>query len=668
MMNDLNKYAKRTLLITVCLLVLLAPFYAAPSSVQATAQFQGRYGGTLRVGYPAGFRGWGVYQNYRSPSAYIHQQVYNNIYTYDDLYNVNGDLMKGVPQVEKVGDNWVWTMELEHNIRWHDGVPLTAEDIVFTYETICFGGQDRDFVSDEINERLELPTPYSTSYFRNLIKIEQDGMYKVKFTFTEELSQDWVTEWHSNYSVLPKHLWKDFNRNNPPGQQMEDNRFNTEAIGSGPFKLSEWEPEQFVILDRNDDYFRGIPYLENIIFTVIPDPAAQVLALENGEIDTIHEQANYPQAEINRVNALPEFSVDGFPYTTTWRVRLNQHPDGIAKWPWLGDVNVRYAMEYAINKQGIVDTILNGITKVTDTPISWIVAPYGGDYNTVDQGYTGDWPIVKRTYDPDMARTLLEEAGWTLNADGVRHKVIDGVDYLCSGGEMPYYAYATSWAEAIQQNWQDVGIWITPVPMESATFFDGVEISETGLQNENLGGPWPASLNTMGAGPDPDNIRDWLEIRSEYPYTTGGENFGWYINERVDELLQEGRYLSDYSVRKPIYDEIQYLVHQDCPLIFLWNKWKIEAWNNDFAGFGSMRPIAWFGCYFRGNQTTSNIERGVYWRGGSVNPEGDQTTIIQTTTQTTATTVPEFSLKYLAAFASILFIGMLVYRRKLRRR
>jgi peptide/nickel transport system substrate-binding protein len=449
---------------------------------------------------------------------------------------------------------------------------------------------------------------------------------------------------------------------------MEDNEFNETPMGSGPYMINEWQPEQYVILDRFEDYFRGIPFIDTLLFTVIPDPAAQVLALENGEIDTIHEQANYPQAEINRVNALPDFSVDGFPYTTTWRVRLNQHPEGVAKWPWLGDLKVRYAMEYAIDKQSIVDTILSGITKVTDTPISWIVAPYGGDYNTVDQGYTGEWAIEKRGYDPDMARQLLEEAGWTLNDDGVRHKVIDGVDYTISGGEMPYYAYATSWAEAIQQYWQEVGIWITPVPMESATFFDGVEISEKGMQNDDLGGPWPASLNTMGAGPDPDNIRDWLEIRSEYPFTSGGENFSWYVNERVDELLQEGRYIAEYSERKPIYDEIQYLVHQDCPLIFLWNKWKIEAWNNDWAGFGSMRPVAWYGSYFRGDQIASNVEKGVYWRGGSVNYGGDVTTITDITTETTATTVPEFNMKYLALVASAIIIGMIAYRRKIRHR
>jgi ABC-type transport system substrate-binding protein len=320
-------------------------------------------------------------------------------------------------------------------------------------------------------------------------------------------------------------------------------------------------------------------------------------------------------------------------------------------------------MEHAIDKQTIVDQVLFGITKPTSCVVSWIVGAYSGDYNNAENGYTGPYPIVKREFNPDGARKLLDDAGWVLK-DGVRQK--DGVKI--EGVEMPYYHYATSWAEAISQYWADIGIFIDPVPIESTTFFQGIEVTELGLENEAVGGPYPLSLNTMGGGPDPGDVYDWIESRpAEYGegWTQGVNNFGFYVNEDVDRLFAEGRLTGEYLERKAIYDELYWRVHEDAGFIMLWNKWKVEAWNNEFAGFGSQRPIAWYGGYFRGTDESSNIEKGVYWRGGSEDPFPETSVMTSVITQVTTQVVPEFmDLRVLAVFALSLLTGVFVYRRR----
>jgi peptide/nickel transport system substrate-binding protein len=649
--------------------MILSPFYAAPTGVQATNQFEGRYGGTLRIAYGSDPIGWNPVINYWSTSMYYYINCFVKGYRFDDLYNIVGYACEGSPEFEATAEYpSIYTWTLKDGVMWHDGTPLTTQDIKFTYETHAWGASDDPMIDEDIRNRLELPQYHSNTYFHALDKIEVVNDKVIKFYFNEVTLDSWISEMNSNV-ILPYHIYKDFNTNNPAGQTFEDNPYNLMPVGSGPYQVTEFERDQFTVMERFDDYFDGVPYLQTLVWNVITDPTAAMLALENGEIDTVHEQLNFPAAEIDRVNSDPQFSVDAFPYTTTWRVTPNFHPEALATWPWVGDVEVRKAMEYAIDKETIVDQVLNGITRPTSTAVSWIVAPYGGDYNTDEFGYTGDWKITPRNFDPDMARTVLDAAGWTLNGDGVRHKVIDGVDHKIEGVEMPYYHYATAWGEAIASNWADVGIFVNPVPIESTTFFQGIEVTELGLQNPAVGGPYPLGLNTMGGGPDPDQVNGWIRTRPAWGpgWEWGGDNFGFYSNERVDELFDIGASTAVYAERKAAYDELQYLVHEDAGFIMLWNKWKVEAWNNDFTGFGSNRPIAWYGGYFRGNDESSNVEKGVYWRGGTVNPGGDVTTIMTTSIMTTATTVSEFmDLRILAAFTIVMAAGIFAIRRRRR--
>jgi peptide/nickel transport system substrate-binding protein len=322
-------------------------------------------------------------------------------------------------------------------------------------------------------------------------------------------------------------------------------------------------------------------------------------------------------------------------------------------------------MEYAIDKQTIVDQILKGLTTPTHTVVSSTVKAYAGDFNTAEEGYTGDFPITLRKYDPDMANQLLNEAGWTLNADGVREKDGQTLEF-----EWLHYDTGIQMAQAIDSYFTDVGIITEPIPIDSTTFYQTFEQGKTGLMTPESGGPFPMSMNTMGAGPDPDNCKTWIEPRpGEWPWTRGSMNFGFYQNERVGDLIDIGAENTDYATRKAAYDELQQIVHEDAPIVFLWNHFKIQAWNNDFQGFDSNKPVSWWGAYFRGDDDSANINKGVYWTMGTDDPF-PKTTVMDTVTQATTmmtTVVFEFmDLRVMMVFAMVMLFGVMIARRRRR--
>jgi peptide/nickel transport system substrate-binding protein len=669
-MNDVKTLSKRTVLVTVCLLLVFSPFYVAPTAVNAQAEFDPRYGGTLRVAFK-----WDI-QSFNGMVHYWHSNmqkaVFSHLATYDNLYNVVGDALKSWSVDEEPGYPSVYTVVLEDNIRFSDGQPLTSEDVKFTFETTAFSAMNKPGIPAEINDRLASPA-YRNWHFANLDKIEIVDEVTTKFYFTEVQLETWMVEYAGSFHVYPKHLWEDYNKNNPPGSTWEVNPQNEKPVGSGAFMVEEYERDQYTILKRNPDHFRGVPYLENVVWSIIPDRMTAVIAMENGEIDAINE-ALFPYSEYPRMLEDPRFTVAKVLLPNTWRVRMNMHPDAVATWPWLDREDpdaraVRYAMEYAIDKEALVNQVLSGVTEPSYTTYDSTMSPWTGEKNTVEAGYTGDWPLELRYYDKQKAIDLLEGAGWKVNpATGIRQKTIDGKVHKLEF-KMSYYDYAYAEAEAVAEFWEEVNIACTPDPVESVTFWEDIEASWEGLNNENLGGPWPCSLNSMSPGPDPDRVTLWMESRTGPP--PSNDNFGFYSNPQVDALIAAGRSTTKYSERKQYYDELQYHVHMDQGFIYLYNRWRIEAWSSDFGGFECHRPAMEYGFFFRGNQTAANPEDGVYWRGGTETPfpETPMTTVMTQMTTMVTTMVPEFmNLQLLAAFALFLLVGLFVYRRHKGRR
>jgi peptide/nickel transport system substrate-binding protein len=292
---------------------------------------------------------------------------------------------------EQSADGLTWTIQLRHDVKWSDGEPFTADDMLFWASVIqdpsTLGAEwvhPRFFVNDQ---------PF---------KFEKVDDYTVKITTAAP-----VPTLLNNICapLIPAHY---FQKNNVSNAAMIKDPFNTEAnIGTGPFIITSYLKGEAVILHRNDNYWGGKPYLDSIQFRIIPDAQARLIALQTGEIDFMGvSPKNVPDLIDSPHIALFTKTVD-----MQYHYRLN-----VSK-PTLADKRTRQALYYALDRSAIVQALRLGYGEIADSPFNPAVTAY----ETLP-GYA---------YDVQKAQQLLEEVGWVKGADGVY--VADHVDGVAKG-------------------------------------------------------------------------------------------------------------------------------------------------------------------------------------------------------------------------------------------
>jgi peptide/nickel transport system substrate-binding protein len=590
-----NKKIARIAFSIVIMFLMASPL--APLTF-AQANTENRLGGTLRIAYlrdPISFNG---ILNFWSTTAYFNADMFDRLLTYDKNYNLIGDLAQSW---QSTPDGKTWTFHLYQNVTWHDGVKFTSADVKWHYLNLL---NNTSLMRSFLNAA-------------NLTSIDTPDDYTVIFHFQNVAHADNIFALaQADSYILPKHIFE--------GTDFQNNPANLKPIGTGPFKFVDYVKDDHVTMEANPNYFRGRPYLDKLIWLIIPQQQTSELAFQNSQVDNIHETLGLPFADISSWQQTQGITVDTFQYYTTWRITFNFRPKAVAKFPWLGDVRVRQAMWYAIDRQSIINTVLYGITAPTDTAISNVIAPY---YNP---------NTVKYPYDPDKANQLLDAAGYPKGPDGWRFHT-------------PLVSYQTGgpFAEVIKQYLAKVGIDVDLRLIENTTFFSLYEINPDGF-----GDDIPMGIQTFGTGPDPSTIFDWIHSR---PGGLGGENSGWYSNATVDHLLEEAQNSNDFNLRRNDYFQVQDILAKQVPMIFLWNNWKTEVWRNTFAGFReSERPIGWYANH-----------RLVWWTQGTpqatttVGPPTTESMATQTTQTTQVTQTPTGGLD-MTTIASIVVVIVVI--------
>lgn len=406
-------------------------------------------------------------------------------------------------------DGLVYTFHLRPGVTWQDGQPLTAEDVRFTFA--AFGnpatGSPRagDFarvaaveVVDPLTVRIRLSEVYSP-FLRNVA---------------------------AAYPILPAHRLAGI-----AAQKLRESGFGRDPLGTGPFRLETWRPGEYVALAANPRYFEGAPYLDRVVFRIIPDQNTLLTQLLSGEIDV--DLAVRPQdiAVIERQPNLRLVEFDGLSYTY---IGFN------LRHPILRERLVRRAIGYAIDRQGIVDHILLGRGRVANGPFpprSWAYNPNGPDF----------------TYDPEEARRLLDEAGWRPGPDGIRTK--DGRPLRFRLSTNQGNRVREQLVAVLQQQLREVGIGVQPETVEWSRFIDDM------VQP----GRFDAIVLSWSLSADPDNRT--IFHSSQFP---PGLNSGFYANPTVDRLLDEGARVQSEAERRAIYHQVQAEMFRDPPYIFLY--------------------------------------------------------------------------------------------------
>ncbi|HWR59738.1 MAG TPA: peptide-binding protein, partial [Thermodesulfovibrionales bacterium] len=301
--------------------------------------------------------------------------VFRGLVKYHTDLSVIGDLAESW-DISK--DGLIITFHLRKGVKWADGVEFTSDDVMFGYKTIIHD---------------KTPTAYSED-FRQVKKAEVPDKYTFKVTYEKPFAPA-LTSW-GNLVVLPKHLLE--------GKDITKSDFGRNPVGLGPYKLDKWTTGQEVALDSYHDYFEGRPYIDRYIYRIIPDAATMFLVLQTGEIDmmglTPLQYAKQTNTEFFKKN-FQKFRYPAFAYT---------HMAFNLKHPFFKDKRVRQAIAYGIDKDEIVDVVLFGLGSPATGPYVPNTWPYNPD-------------VKKYGYEPEKARQLLKEAGWSdTDGDGILDK------------------------------------------------------------------------------------------------------------------------------------------------------------------------------------------------------------------------------------------------------
>lgn len=509
----------------VGLAVVLALAMSVGVSAQKTLIFPGvkRVGGTLVVIH------WGDPKSF-NPDAQvddaghaIFQQIFNKLVTLDINYNVIPDLAY---KWEVSEDGLTYTFYLYPNATWHDGEPVTAYDVKWTFETI---NKSKGIAFGLIKAS-------------NIKSIEVVDDHTVRFHLKEPFAPFiQFLAWYGTY-VMPAHIYEKYEDWMDPS-----NPYLNKPVGSGPFKFVEWVKGDHVTIEANENYFKGRPGLDKIVYKIVPDPTAALQAFLAGEGDVLNQRP--PLTEIPKINATEGVIVRMRPVPSRWYIGFN-----LAN-PILSDLNVRLAIAHAIDREEIVEKALGGYgypAEGTYVPaIAWA-------YN----------PNAKLPpFNPDKAREILDNAGYVdRNGDGIR----EAPDGTKLSFRLLYFTGAEEEAicTIIKERLKDVGIEVKLESLEIAAWEEKVVKKRD----------YELALCDGFQGPDPDNLRMRFGP-GQYI------NFAGYNNTEFGRLLEEASKLTDMEKRKELYWKAQEIFAKDLPYLPLADLVAFYIWREGFHGF-----------------------------------------------------------------------------------
>lgn len=438
---------------------------------------------------------------------------------YLHLFEEQPDFTEGPPSFEpELAAAWEWsedgralTVELRPGVVWDDGVPVTADDVVWTWRL-------------QTDERLAWEYAGLKSSIGSIEALDA-GRLRVRFTndSTSRLAD------LNQGQIVPRHRWREL-----PIESWRDSGgwFRDNLVVNGPFRLAEWRPDQQIVLERNPRYWRpGRPRLDRVVFRIVPDPNSRLNQLLDGAADFV---PHLPAAAVPRVEADPDLRL-----ATT-----SSHQFTYIHWnlerPPLDETAARQALILAIDRQRIVDTLWFGHAVVASSPIVSTVWAHRDD--------PGAWP-----HDPDRARRLLAEAGWRdADGDGVLER--DGRRFAFELLISPANRARADAAVMVQEDLRRIGVEARVRQLEWNTI--RAKLDQRDFDAVLLGLTMDTSLDLTYAF---------------HSGSIGGRlNFGGYSNPRADRLIEQARASQDLEERGRLLWEIQGILHDEQPFAFLW--------------------------------------------------------------------------------------------------
>lgn len=433
-------------------------------------------------------------------SEQVVKMLYNTLLKFEDDGTVVGDLAESWSVSE---DKLTWTFNLKQGVKFHNGKELTSADVKATFDRAlnAEAGGLRTTEIIKMFTAVEAPDPYT-------VTITTDGPYGPMESLMCNMSlgimdADYIEQYGLDL-----------------GTSVEGEN------GTGPFKVVSWERDQEIVVERFDDYFGTPAKLQTVVYTVIPEAASRVIALETGEVDVIDKPTD---EDLARLEADTEnFTVLRKPTISQRLFRFGCND------PIISNTKVRQAIVYAIDRQAIIDALFTGSAYPSTAPLAPVTFGYS-DLGEIEQ-------------DLELAKSLLAEAGYP---DGFDTKIVTTERYQ-NGIEL---------AEIISQQLAEIGINAKIEVWE----WSALSASWNGITADEFDQP----IFIMGAGPsmrDADGGLRGLYTTSE----TGlnDRNYGFYSNAEVDALIEQGMQETDQQKRVEIYKEAMEILYREDPVAF----------------------------------------------------------------------------------------------------
>lgn len=423
---------------------------------------------------------------------------------------------------EILNDGLLLRFSLKKGLLWQDGTELSADDVEFTYKVM----------TDP-----KTPTAYGSDFkiikaFRKLDRYSFEVEYETPFPRS-------LSTWMGG--IMPKHALE--------GEDLRTTPLARKPLSSGAYLMQSWDPGASLRLTANPEYFEGKPYIDRLLYRIIPDMTTMFLELKAGKIDVMSSMT--AQQYLYQTKD-PAFTTQ---YTTYRSLASSYAYLGYnLKSPLFADVRVRQAFAYAVNKRDIIKGALLGQGEPTIGPYkpgSWV-------YNTAIKDYP---------HDPAKALALLEEAGWKKGDSGLLEK--DGRPFSFTLLTNQGNDQRITTAIIIQSQLRPLGIEVKIRTVEWAAF----------LKQFVMPGYFDAVVLGWTIPYDPDGFDVWHSSR-----IGNGLNVIGYADKEADACLEAARSTFDQAVRKAQYDRFQEILHRDQPYCFLFVPYTLSAVHKRFQG------------------------------------------------------------------------------------